>query len=204
MMRLALLLPLATGALFAGFCAGNAQHRELGAHVHGRGTLDIAMEGTRVRMEFKAPGADISGFEHNANTREQRTAVEKAKKQLAAPQDLFQLPASAKCVVEDTQVAIERDADGDRAQGGAAPGAPTQGAQHKHGAAGDNEAGHSEYRAQYVFNCKFPSNIASIAFGYFRIFTGARALDVTLITTKGQMKFEVTRAQPRIDLGGLM
>ena len=41
-------------------------HRELGPHVHGHGTLNIAIEDKRVSMELEVPGMDIVGFEHAA------------------------------------------------------------------------------------------------------------------------------------------
>ena len=33
------------------------EHRELGSHEHGRGTLNIAVEGNKVTMELEVPGA---------------------------------------------------------------------------------------------------------------------------------------------------
>jgi hypothetical protein len=171
-----------------------AQHRELGAHEHGRGTLNIAVEGQRVSMELEVPGVDIVGFEHAAKTRLQKSAVDKAKKQLAVPQPLFQLPPSAGCVVEEAKVEIETGAhDHDGAK---------QKADERKGSAEHEERGHSEFHAQYIFTCKSPASITAIEFGYFRIFPGAQKLDVNLITAKGQSKFEVTRARPRIDLAG--
>ena len=46
--------------------------------------------------------------------------------------------------------------------------------------------------------------MTAIEFGYFRAFAGAQKLDVNVITPKGQSKFEVTRAKPRLDLAGMM
>ena len=61
------------GAL-AATAAVAEERRELGAHEHGHSTLTIAVEGTRVAMELSAPGADIVGFEHAAETDEQKAA----------------------------------------------------------------------------------------------------------------------------------
>ncbi|MDH4983163.1 DUF2796 domain-containing protein [Hyphomicrobium sp. D-2] len=65
------------------------EHRELGAHVHGRGTFNIAIEGSRVALELKAPGMDIVGFESAPTSDAQKAAVEKAKATLAKPLELF-------------------------------------------------------------------------------------------------------------------
>ena len=198
---------LAAGmGLAAAAGAGAAQERQLGAHEHGRGTLNIALEGSRLSMELEAPGADIVGFEHEAKTAKQRSAVEAAKTTLAAPQRLFELPAAAGCALKTAKVAIEAE-DHEHAHdeaakddGGAAKGdaAKDQNAKEHAG----NE--HSGFRAEYAFDCKAPASLTSIGFSYFKAFAGAQKLDVTVITPKQQSKFEVSRAKPRIDLGGMM
>ena len=57
-------------------------HRELGPHVHGHGTLNIAVDDKAVSMELEVPGMDLVGFEHAASTEDQKAAVDKAKAQL--------------------------------------------------------------------------------------------------------------------------
>ena len=51
------------------FSAAGEEHRQLGAHVHGHGRLNIAIEDKTVSIELEARGADIVGFEHEAATR---------------------------------------------------------------------------------------------------------------------------------------
>ena len=171
------------------------EHRELGAHEHGRGTLNIAIEGNKVSMELEVPGDDIVGFEHAAKTSRDKATLEKAKAQLAAPLTLFALPASAGCRVTDSKVEIEigehhhdHDAKEEaKADKGAAEG-----------------EGHSEFHVQYALECAKPGNLATIEFGYFRAFANAQRLDVNVITPKGQNKFEVTRASPSLSLAGMI
>jgi hypothetical protein len=179
--------------------AAAAQHRELGAHEHGRGTLNIAVEGSRVSMELEVPGADIVGFEHAAKTRKQKAAVVQAKKQLSAPQTLFKLPAAAGCVLKEASAEVE-GGDHDHAKSSA------KADKEKKGKSQVEQEGkeHSEFQARSTFECKSPASITAIEFDYFRAFPGAQRLDVNLITAKGQTKFEVTRAKPRIDLAGMM
>jgi len=175
----------------------SAQHREVGAHEHGRGTLNIAMEGTRVTMELEVPGADIVGFEHAAKTKKQKAAVEKAKTQLAAPLALFVLPAAAACKLGEAKVEIEGGADDhDHGKG--------KDKSAKGASKGHHEQGHSEFRAQYALECASPASLTAIEFAYFKTFAAAQKLEVNVITSKGQTKFEVTRGKPRIDLAGMM
>jgi hypothetical protein len=183
-MRIAAVLALGLG-ITAHAASASAQHRELGAHEHGRGTLNVAVEGKRVSLELEVPGVDIVGFEHAARTRQQKAAVEKAKKQLLAPQTLFKLPAAAGCTVSAANVELE-DGQAD------AKGKATA------------EHAHSEFHAQYTFDCQAPAGLSSIEFDYFRVFAGAQRLDVSVITPKGQTKLEASRAKPRIDLAGIM
>jgi hypothetical protein len=205
-----------TGALFAvGFGlaaaagAAEAQQRQAGAHEHGRGTLNIALDGTRLTMELEAPGADIVGFEHKARTKKQKAAVEKAEEQLGAPLALFQLPAAAGCEFEASNVSLEGDEHGHEHGGDAKAkdhdhAHEAKGHGHGHDDAAGGEAEHSSFRAEYAYNCSVPANLTTIGFEYFKVFAGAQKLDVTVIGPKGQSRFEVSRAKPRLDLGGMM
>ncbi|MDB9707907.1 DUF2796 domain-containing protein, partial [Planktotalea frisia] len=65
--------------------------RQLDAHEHGVGALNIAIDGTSVAMEFHAPGADIVGFEYSAKSDADLAAIETAIAALNAPLDLFVL-----------------------------------------------------------------------------------------------------------------
>jgi hypothetical protein len=188
-MRTAVLLVAGLGIALPVWTA-QAQHRELGPHQHGHGTLNIAIEGGRVSMELDVPGADIVGFEHAPSTKAQRTAVEKAKAQLAAPMSLFVLPKSAGCSIKEASVKIE----GAEEAKDAPAGTPKK------------EAGaeHSDFNADYVLDCTAVDKVTSIEFPYFRKFPGAEELEVNLVTPKGQSKFEVKRSKPRIDLSGAM
>ena len=212
-MRTWTLLAVGIG-LAAAAGAGQAQERAAGAHEHGRGTLNVALDGGRLGMELEAPGADIVGFEHQATTQKQKAAVEAARKRLAAPQALFELPAAAGCVLAEAKVVLEGEDHHHEAGDPAhkADGHDDNAAKHhvtKDHPANDHEAAHGEhthstFRAEYAFDCKAPASLTSIGFGYFKAFPGAEKLDVTVIGPKQQSRFEVTRAKPRIDLAGMM
>ena len=91
-----------------------ASETGLGAHEHGAGALNIAVEGATVLMEFEAPGADIVGFEYEAKTKEDRAKIDAAVATLAEPLKLFVTPDAAGCVVTAASVElIGDDHDGD-------------------------------------------------------------------------------------------
>ena len=182
--------------VFAGFvtCLGVAasaqEHRQLGAHVHGHGRLNIAIEDKTLSMELEVPAADIVGFEHEPETPEQKAALEEAKAKLAAGLSLFTPSSAAGCAQTSAKVMTEADHDEEEAHGGG----------HTHEA--DHQ--HSEFHAEYAFECASPSQITSMSFDYFEVFPNAEALNVSLISAKGQTSYEVARGKPSLDLTGKM
>ncbi|MET0409391.1 MAG: DUF2796 domain-containing protein [Hyphomicrobium sp.] len=170
--------------------ADEAPHRQLGPHVHGQGTLDIAVEGNKIEMELTAPGMDIVGFEHVASTNDQKAAVEKAKAKLADVLTVFKLPDAAKCKIDtanvenrkETHQPGEKDDDDDK------PGAPQ----------------HSEFHATYTITCEAPENVTGIETVYFKDFGGGQLLNVNVTTSKGQTQAQLTREKPTLDLTGVM
>lgn len=174
---------LTTLALVLPTLAAAGDIRGLGAHVHGQGTLNIAVEGGIVAMAFAAPGADIVGFEHAATSDEDRAAIAAGKAKLADPLALFVVPGAAGCTAQIAEVVLVTEGD---ARGH------------------DDHAGaeHNEFRAAYRLGCADAAAITAIEFAYFDAFPNAEELDIQMITGKGSTGFEVTRDQPTLDLGG--
>ena len=172
--------------------AGDA-HRELGPHVHGRGTFNIAVERNRIEIEFEAPAHDIVGFEHAPSTDREKAAIDGARAKLSSPLGtVFTVPAAAGCRLAQASVAMEvEDHDDEEKPGSKAP------------AQSDRDHHHSAFHAQYVLEGKSVRDITSLDFGYFSMFPGAEALDINLIAGRGQTKLEATRNKPgvRIDDG---
>lgn len=179
------------GRLFAAgmFIVASAVHaendrRELGPHVHGHGTLAIAIEANNVQMELVAPGMDIVGFEHEAETARQKRAVEAALADLKEPLQLFVIPESAGCTVTSAEVRVVAE-DHEHHDAGA----------EANNAAGteEHEGHHTEFRAIYALACTDAAQLTSIYFPFFDRFAGSRALTVTVIDADGQTALGVTR-----------
>ena len=187
-----------TGALamLATCGAGAEERRELGAHEHGHSTLSIAIEGSSVAMELIAPGADIVGFEHEAESVQDKAALEAAQAKLADPLSLFAMPAEAQCTVQTATVAIEgeerHEEEADRDEGD------------EHEAEAEHAAEHNEFHGEYQLACAEPDELGTIRFGYFEAFPNAMEVEVNVITEKGQSSFEVERDAPILALGGLV
>jgi len=165
--------------------------RELDAHQHGHGSLTIAIEGGQVLMALEVPGADIVGFEHVADSDDDKAKVAAAKAMLADPMSLFVLPAAAGCSVEATEVALVGDEHEDETDHEDEAG---------HDDHEDEEGGHAEFHAEYQLACAAPDELSSIVFAYFEAFSNAEELEVGLITEATQALYEVERDDPMVDL----
>lgn len=165
--------------------------RQLGAHVHGAGKLDIAIEKRTLEIELEAPGNDIVGFETSPSTPEQKQAVAQARATLAKPLELIKLPEAAGCKVASAKVKLV---------GG---GAHDHGHGHSHGKAkaGAKAAeSHSEFHAEYKFTCAKPELLTWIELDYFKAFPRAEKLDVSIVGDKIQAKAIATKDKPRFDI----
>lgn len=195
-------------ALIAASSAFAQDTRQLDAHEHGVGTLNIAMDGPIVEMAFEVPGADIVGFEYAAESAADLAAIDQAIATLSAPLDLFVMPAAAGCSVVLAEAALE----GDEAHDDHDDDAHADHDDHAHDDHDDHddhadhaddvdEADHTEFHAEYTLNCDTPEALTEITFSYFDHFSNALEVEVQIVTASGAQAFEVGRDAPRLELG---
>lgn len=210
------LAPAALVLLAAG-AASAEETRQLDAHEHGVGQLNIAFDGDQIAMELHAPGADIVGFEYKAKTAEDRAKVDAAVATLARPLDLFALPAAAGCSVVQASASLESEEDHDD------HGHEDHADDHDHAKHGEEghtdedhtahqkdhdhdhddhakEANHTEFHAEYLLNCADPAQVTLVTFAYFDSFPNALELEVQIVSDRGATAFEVVRDAPTLDL----
>ena len=197
-----------------------AETRELDAHEHGVGELNIAIQGETIAMEFHAPGADIVGFEYEAESAEDRAAIDEAVAVLAKPLDLFVLPSAAECSVVQASAALESEDEHDDHDHEEHHDEDEEHAEeehdhdehdhdehakdeHDHDEHEEADASHTEFHAEYVLNCRSPDSLTGIEFAYFETFENARELEVQVVTAAGAQAFEVERDEPTLDLRGM-
>ena len=174
--------------------------RQLDAHEHGVGTLNIAIEGTTVAMAFEAPGADIVGFEYEAKSDADLAAIDAALARLAAPLDLFVMPDAATCTVVMAKAELEGEDGHEDHADGAHEDHDDEDHDHEDHADHGDEAGHTEFHAEYTLNCDNPEKLTEITFAYFETFPNAKEVEVQLITSVGARAFEVERDAPALEL----
>ena len=196
-------------------CAAPAvaqQTRQLDAHEHGVGELQITFDGNQIAMELHAPGADIVGFEYEAESAEDLAAIDAAIALLSRPQEIFVLPAAAGCAVTSASAELEGedhdehgeedhdDHDEDEHDDHADEGHDEDG----HDDHDEDEESHTEFHAEYLLTCSNPDAITGIEFAYFDRFEGARELEVQIVTSSGAMAFEIECDAPSLDLRGIL
>ena len=177
-------------AVIAAMPALAQQARQLDAHEHGVGALDIAIEGNTVAMAFHAPGADIVGFEYRAESDAELAAIDAAVAMLNAPLDLFVMPDAAACTVTKAQAELESEHD-------YAEEDHDDHAENEHA----NQGGHNEFHAEYTFTCDDPEALTKITFAYFETFSNAQEVQVQMIKYSGAEAFMVERDAPVLVLG---
>ncbi|KXF80822.1 zinc uptake protein ZrgA [Enterovibrio coralii] len=96
--------------------AEEAGHRQHEAHQHGVVEWHIAQDGDLLMVEITAPGADVVGFEHAPENKEQEHLIHEAEETLAAVGGLFAINTSAGCKLTEhhvTQTLMEEHDDHD-------------------------------------------------------------------------------------------
>jgi hypothetical protein len=185
MRRLLLALPFALLPLAVAHAADehdhdhDHEHGSLGAHEHGVGRLNAALDGQTLELELESPAMNLVGFEHAANSDADKAKVAAVRALLEKPLVLFNLPKAADCVVENQE--LESPLFGD------APAADDEDAKDEH------HHDHSEIHAHYQFTCATPAALKTLDLAnIFNTFPATQKIQVQLISPNGQQGVEVT------------
>lgn len=184
------------------------ENRQLDAHEHGVGELNIGIDGTTVGMEFHAPGADIVGFEYAAQSDADKAAIDTALATLLQPQNLFVVPADAGCTVTMAKADLEGEAehdnhDDEKHDEHADKDGHDDHDHDDHAEHNDKDAaGHTEFHAEYTMTCANPAALTGMIFAYFDAFPNALEVEVQIVSSAGAAAFDVERDAPVLDLKG--
>ena len=184
MRRLLLALPFALLPLAVAHAADehDHEHGSLGAHEHGIGRLNAALDGQTLELELESPAMNLVGFEHAATTDADKAKVASVRARLEKPLVLFNLPKAAGCVVAMQE--LESPLFGDK---------PDADDDHDEDAKGEHHHEHSEIHAHYQFTCAAPGALKNLDLAnIFNTFPATRKIQVQLISPSGQQGVEVT------------
>jgi hypothetical protein len=184
MHRLLLALPFALLPLAVAHAAEehDHEHGSLGAHEHGVGRLNAALDGQTLELELESPAMNLVGFEHAATTDADKAKVAAVRAQLEKPLALFALPKAAGCEVAGTE--LQSPLFGDK---------PDADDNHDEDAKDEHHHDHSEIHAHYSFTCATPGALKTLDLAnIFNTFPATRIIQVQLIGPSGQQGVEAT------------
>ncbi|AZO84796.1 zinc-binding protein [Stutzerimonas stutzeri] len=184
MRRLLLALPFAMLPLAVAHAADehDHEHGSLGAHEHGVGRLNAALDGKTLALELQSPAMNLVGFEHAATSDADKAKVAAARALLEQPLALFNLPKAAGCVVENQE--LESPLFGDT---------PDADDDHDKDAKDEHHHDHSEIHAHYQFTCATPDALKTLDLAnIFNSFPATQKIQVQLIGPSGQQGVDVT------------
>ena len=185
-MHLRTLLASAALALSFPVLADDHQH-SLEAHVHGIGTLNIALENQLLELQLESPAMNIIGFEYQPTTEADIQSVKAAQNTLSNAAELFAFSPAAQCRL--TSVSSEN---------ALLKGSGAHDHDHDHDhesqpAAEIAEHQHNDISAHYQYHCATPAQLNSIDLaGLFKLFTQTEKIQVQLIVGDHQQGAELS------------
>ena len=136
------------------------RQRHQGVHVHGSGTLNLALDGHQLYIELSSPAVNLVGFEHRPLSPADHAAVDRAVALLEQGGRLFRLNDEAGCRLQHAEILTAWPDD----------------AHEQHA-----PQGHADLDATYRFECADPARLQRLAVELFTTFPGTTALQLQYI-----------------------
>jgi hypothetical protein len=156
--------------LFAASAVHAHDVRQLGAHVHGQATVDLAVDQGTLELALQAPGIGILDFERPPANATEQAALDAALATLKRG-DWLTLPTAAQCTP------LKRDA---RAEGfaAAAPASASTPARHTH----------AGFNAELRYQCANPAALRVLVLALPKVFPNLHEVIVNSATAAGQSR----------------
>jgi hypothetical protein len=158
-----------------------------GAHVHGLGKLDAAIDDNTLTLQLDTPLESFVGFEHKPRTDKERAAVQRMAKTLRSDTAFVPTPA-AYCKLKEVTLRsgvldVAMLTGGGSSQAGTKPAAASKQAE---------SDGHADLDGEYTFTCADPGALNSLEVRLFDAFPHLERLDVQVIGPRGQTGGKLT------------
>jgi hypothetical protein len=155
-----------------------AEKRHHDAHVHGVAEVNIAVEGSKADVEFRAPAESVMGFEHEAKSASDKKKRDAALKTMQTKMDqmvIFDAKLSCKFSEVKTAVVEEKDEP-----------SKSQSAKSAHNHKDEKKTGeHREVHANFSVMCAKPLAGSRVTFGVHKAF---RSIDQIKVQVLGDAK----------------
>ena len=164
--------------------------RQYGTHEHGVARLNIALDRNRLYIELISPAVNLVGFEHIPTTEQQHRAIEAAVQTLEDVDLLFALSPEADCTLVTVQV------DSPLLTAADAP----EDHDHDHEQDHNAMAGelHSEFSAEYRFDCSAPQRLSHLEVRLFERFPDTEEIQAQWLGPQGQWAAQLTPDDARL------
>ena len=163
-----------------------AEKRHFDAHVHGMAEINIAVEGNKADVEFRAPAENIMGFEHEAKSESDKKKRDAALRTLQTKMSQMVLfDPKLSCQFSDAKTAVVEEKEGKTAQ------EPKD----------QKKAGeHREVRATWSVACDKPLAGSRVTFGVTKVFPEIHEINIQVLSDTKQSGATIKKDQGDVRL----
>lgn len=143
------------------------------AHVHGSGSVSLAFDSTKGKLQFESPADSTVGFEHTIKTKSDQKKVDDTlaliKSQMA---EMIHFSPELKCTFSPAEVQFEIE----------------------------KTSGHAETHSEFDINCAKSPKGSTLTFNFKKIFPKLKTVDVQIIVDDLQKSLKVETEAAQVDL----
>lgn len=170
-----------------------AQKRHHDPHVHGVAEINIAVEGAKATVEFRAPAESVMGFEHEAKSESDRKKRDAALRTVQTKMNqmvLFDPKLGCRFSDAKTQVVEEQEERSKESPGKAAQEPKDQ----------KKSGEHREVHGTFSVACDKPLAGSRVRFGVSKVFRDIQETKVQVVGDSGQAGATIKRDKGDIKL----
>lgn len=127
-------------------------------HQHGKGVLEIAIEGKTLSGRLEMPLEALLGFEHAPKTNKEKSAQSKLETRLGTIEAWFEINSEAQCSPKSTHTKLDRDA----------------------------KTKHSDLLYTFSYSCANHGALKEMGLLFFKEYPGVKEVKVELVSSKDQ------------------
>ncbi|WP_374692188.1 DUF2796 domain-containing protein [Accumulibacter sp.] len=146
------------------------------AHVHGVASLQVAVDGGTLTLQFETPLANLLGFEHAPRSEKQKQAVGLMADRLRQAGAVFTPSPAARC----SAISVELESP-------LLQPSPQSG-----------DDAHADLDGSFVFRCQDPAALRDLEVGLFASFPRLQRIDVQVAGPRGQSAARLSPQQRRV------
>lgn len=181
-----------------------AFERDHAAHEHGHAKLMVVQDKGELQIRFESPAMNIVGFEHQPKSKQDHEKIDAAAASLKNAAALIMLNTEAGCKLEHVSVEsalLEEDGHHDEHHGDHKDHDHHKDHDDHHGHKDEqHEEVHSEFAAEYHFDCANTKQLTEIKLGLFKAFASLEEVNVQLAMPGLQKSVEANHDNATISL----